>query len=63
MCDVLQLALQFWAKQKQNESLKYNQDVKSLRKKLDEAEELNEKLSKVCTDYVFLRSDSRPFLL
>lgn len=47
MCRVLQLGLDFWAKQKNNETLKHIHDMKVMKKKLEDADAHNAKLMKV----------------
>lgn len=47
LCKVMQLGLDFWAKQKRNETVQHVQQVSKLKKELQEAESQINKLSKV----------------
>lgn len=47
MCQVLQIGLDFWTKQKHNEIVKHSKDMKMVHDKLEEADAQNAKLLKV----------------
>lgn len=47
LCETLQLGLEFWAKQKQNETIQHVQELRRLKKRSEEAEANAQKLSKV----------------
>lgn len=47
MCQVLQLGLEFWAKQKGNETIKCAHDTKNLKTRLEEVNAQNGRLLKV----------------
>lgn len=47
LCETLQLGLEFWAKQKQNETIQHVQELKRMKKRVEEAESNAHKLSKV----------------
>lgn len=48
MCEVLKLGLDFWVKQKENESLLHARELKGVQKRMAELEEQNARLSRVC---------------
>lgn len=61
LCQVLQLGLDFWAKQKQNEAVQHVQQVSGLKKELQEAASQIQKLSRVrsnraCQTFLPLRT-------
>lgn len=47
MCEVLQQGLQFWSKQRQNETIRYVQEIRKMKKHIEDSQLQNSDLSKV----------------
>lgn len=61
MLQVLQLNLDFWALQKNNDSLKYAHDANAMKQKLDHVNKQHSKLVKVCNVVQYLNHETPNF--